>query len=125
VGGVRSGPLRGDSVTTIPIEQLASLIKKPSKYRAQPVVVDGIRFHSRKEANRWVVLKLLAERGAITNLRRQVPYELTLKTTYVADFVYDDGAGEVVEDVKGFRTKVYRQKYRAMLAQHGIRIKES
>ena len=44
---------------------------------------------------------------------------------YIADFVYRDKDGnEVVEDVKGVRTRVYVIKRKLMLWRHGIRIRE-
>lgn len=45
---------------------------------------------------------------------------------YVADFFYVDCATEeeVVEDVKGVRTKEYIIKRKLMLWRHGIKIKE-
>ena len=100
-------------------------LRKRSKYGSRKVVTNGITFDSVKEANRYAVLFMMQQAGEISNLRLQVPYELTLKVTYVADFVYDDGAGEVVEDVKGYRTTEYKRKRKAMIEQYGIRIKES
>jgi hypothetical protein len=44
---------------------------------------------------------------------------------YRADFVYVESGARVVEDVKGFRTVVYKLKRRLMLACHGIEIKET
>lgn len=44
---------------------------------------------------------------------------------YVADFVYKDENGEeVVEDVKGMRTKEYIIKRKLMLWQYGIQVRE-
>lgn len=77
-------------------------------------------------------LKPLADRGIITNLRRQVVFELIPKQvgmrscTYKADFTYNDERGDlVVIDVKGFKTEVYRIKQKLMLWRHGIRILEA
>ena len=46
------------------------------KYRNKKVEVDGILFDSKKEANRYMELKLLEKAGEITDLKRQVRYEL-------------------------------------------------
>ena len=73
-----------------------------SKYRARKTTVDGITFDSRKEADRYLVLKGMEEDGSIKDLRRQVRYELVpafdvdgrhyRAVYYVADFVYvEDG----------------------------------
>lgn len=91
------------------------------KYGAKKTELDGIKFDSKKEAARYRELKLLERAGEIRDLRLQVPYELQPKfrkagktwrsVTYVADFVYQTKDGrEVIEDVKGMRTDVYRLK---------------
>ena len=105
-------------------------------------------FDSRKEEARYGELLLLQRAGKISELRRQVPFELipaqrepdtkgprggvmrgkTIEhaVKYVADFVYyDHEAGrDVVEDVKGVRTPEYILKRKLMLWRYGIRIKE-
>lgn len=102
-----------------------------SKYHAKPVTVDGIRFDSKREAERWQQLLLLYRAGEISNLRRQVPYVLIRKSdygrdiVYRADFVYvDKSCIEIVEDAKGFKTDIYRLKKRLMAEKYGIIIKE-
>lgn len=86
-------------------EEFRTLMSAPNKYHAKAVVVDGIRFHSIGEANRWLALRTLAKNGVIQNLRRQVKYPLAIRTehgefkrTYIADFVYVENGAEVVED---------------------------
>ena len=102
-----------------------------TKYGNAKVDVDGMRFDSKREAARWRELQLLERAGEISDLRRQVRYELVPKlpgerpVDYIADFVYRDKDGnEVVEDVKGVRTPVYVIKRKLMLWRHGIRIRE-
>lgn len=121
---------------------------KESKYHSEKVQIDGETFDSRREARRWMDLRLLERAGEIRDLRRQVKYILIpcqreapiiTKTgkekpgkviekecSYLADFVYQDArTGEtIVEDAKGFRTEVYRIKKKLMLYVHGIRITE-
>ena len=119
-----------------------------SKYHSQKVVADGEVFDSRKECRRWQELKLLEKAGEITDLRRQVSFEIIpdqrepdrigprggrkkgriieRKAVYIADFVYNDRSGqEVVEDCKGMRTKDYIIKRKLILFRFGIRIKET
>ena len=103
-----------------------------NKYGAKKVVIGGEVFDSKKEFYRWSDLKLLERAGKISDLQRQVKYELIPKQdgeracNYVADFVYIDADGNtVVEDTKGVRTDVYRIKKKLMLWVHGIRIKET
>ena len=106
-----------------------------SKYHAKKTVVNGITFDSRKEADRYLVLKGMEEEGAIEDLRRQVRYELVpafdvggrhyRAVFYVADFVYMEDGKEVVEDVKGMRTDVYRLKSKLFARRYGKVIKET
>ena len=97
------------------------------KFHARPVVVDGTRFASKREAKRYGELKLLQQGKAISGLRMQVRYKIVIETVYVADFVYfDEGKQcEIVEDVKGYRTREYKRKKRLMAKQHGIEILET
>lgn len=108
-----------------------------SKYHAKKTVVDGITFDSKREADRYIVLKGMEEDGTIGDLRRQVRYELIpafdvdgrhyRPVFYVADFVYvDKETGKtVVEDVKGMRTDVYRLKSKLFARRYGMSIKET
>ncbi len=102
--------------------------KKKPKYKNKKCVVDGIKFDSEKEAYRWPLLQELERQGKIKKLRRQVPYRLYVNGTkickYVADYCYESEGEVVVEDAKGYRTRVYIIKARLMLAIHGIVIKE-
>lgn len=107
-----------------------------SKYHSRKVTWEGIEFDSQKEAQRYRELWLLRKAGEITNLQRQVRFELIptqridgkvveRSVTYVADFVYEDHGEIVVEDVKGLRTREYILKRKLMLYMKGIRIKET
>ena len=111
-------------------KRVSKMISK-SKYRAKRTEVDGIMFASGKEARRYVELKALERAGEIVNLELQPSFEIVINEvkicTYKADFKYVKlGAlTEVVEDVKGFLTPVYRLKKKLMKAWHGIEIKET
>lgn len=99
-----------------------------SKYGNRRVKDDlGNWFDSVKELERWKVLQLLYMKGAITELRRQVSYELneggTFSYKYKADFTYFENGVFIVEDVKGFATNVFKKKSKLMLKVHGITIK--
>jgi len=126
-----------------------AVFNKRSKYRAQRTVVDGITFASKAEAQRYCELRLQEKAGIIRALRWQVEYPLLAllsrgKATvtapdtvtlddvvrvigrYVADFDYvrtADGV-HVVEDVKGFRTELYRWKAKHFALQYGFPITE-
>lgn len=95
-----------------------------------------------KELRRGAELELMHRAGIISDLQKQVPYELIpahyevvngkrkcieRACTYKADFVYYDVENKqlIVEDSKGFRTKDYVIKRKLMLHVHGIKIKET
>ena len=110
--------------------------KRPSKYKAQPTVIDGIRFHSKAEARRYQELKLLERAGEIIDLRIQPSYDLCawqngnapVVGVYRADFSYFDVRHRkgVVEDVKSppTRTSLYRWKIKHLRMQYGIEVAE-
>ena len=111
-------------------------------------------FDSLKEYRKFRELLLLEKAGEITDLKRQVEFELIpaqyeeiptgevykrgelkgqpkikrvcleLSVKYIADFVYKEDGKTIVVDTKGFRTKDYILKRKMMLYFHGIRIKE-
>ena len=107
-----------------------------SKYHNKKITRDGEDFDSIKEYRRFCELSLLAKAGKVTDLKRQVKFELIPSqridgkvverpVTYIADFVYETKEGRVVvEDTKGMKTKDYIIKRKLMLWLHGIRIQE-
>ena len=108
-------------------------MRKPSKYHNQKTkTIDGIEHDSKKEALRWMELQMLQRAGEISDLRRQVTFELIPKQegeracNYIADFTYVDRktGRTVVEDAKGVRTDVYKIKKNLILWRYDIRIKE-
>lgn len=105
------------------------------KYHNHKTEFDGILFDSKKEAQRYAILRGMEWAGAIRNLRRQVKYKLIegrrwsngkkhRDTYYIADFVYTVHGREVVEDVKGIRTPVYKLKRELMKEKYNIEIQE-
>ena len=123
------------------------------KYKAIKTTVDGKTFDSKKEAKRYTELKLLEKSGMITHLELQPTYQITVNGVdickYKADFRYftvrqenreqysnskgewivptktGDKEGEIVEDVKGFKTPIYRLKKKLVEACYpGTQIKE-
>lgn len=121
-----------------------------NKYRNKITYVNGKKFDSKKEAMRYLILNDRQDRGEISDLRMQVPYELLpavyeeevihLKTkdktvqrcvqravNYIADFVYNDNrtGGQIIEDVKGRKTKEYLLKKKMMRALLGLIITET
>jgi hypothetical protein len=108
----------------------AQIKPKESKYRNKATEVNGIRFDSKREANRYKELLLLLKAGEIRDLELQKEYELnqggTHSLKYIADFVYVTKEGKtIVEDSKGAKTAVYLKKRRLMKKLYGIVIKET
>jgi hypothetical protein len=124
-----------------------------NKYGNKKVKIDGEVFDSKREYYRYMELKLLEKCGAISDLKRQVTYELIpvqrekstrvyqkgrkkgqpiegkvieKAVTYIADFTYIDTATgkTIVEDSKGYHTKEYILKRKMLLYLHGIKIQE-
>lgn len=107
--------------------------KNNTKLNNKSIIIDGIKFDSKKEGSRYCELKLLQRAGKISDLELQKKYELipaqykTVETgeyykvgeqkgqpktkqvcveqsvVYIADFVYQENGQTVVEDVKGYR----------------------
>lgn len=105
-----------------------------SKYGNKKIKTDEGTFDSKLELQRWHQLKLMESAGTISDLERQVPFELAPSMViqgrkkpplkYVADFVYKQGGEKIVEDAKGVLTDVYIVKRHLMAAFHGVHIKE-
>jgi hypothetical protein len=99
-----------------------------NKLRNTKVTVNGETFDSKREYDRWCELRILERAGFITELKRQVEYELIPKQVevyerygkngkrlkdgvrvlerevkYIADFEYIRNGKKVVEDAKGYR----------------------
>lgn len=126
-------------------------IKPRKKYGNKKTVIDGIQFDSKKEAQRYLELKLLQRAGKIEALELQKDFELIpaqyeeferygkngqrLKDgkrcierscVYKADFAYLQDGQLVVEDTKSKATKTpeYIIKRKLLLWRYGIKIIE-
>ena len=98
------------------------------KYHNKKVDSADGKFDSKFEYEEWCRLKLLERAHLISELQRQVSFDLipTIKTTagtlqkirYIADFVYvEDGILKIV-DTKGFETDTYKIKKRLLINQY-------
>lgn len=104
---------------------------RPNKYNNHKTIVDGIKFDSIREAERYQELKLLEEAGKISHLELQPVVVLQDKfvyrgkviraITYRADFAYFDHAANkgVIEDVKGMETDVFKIKKKMFQKKYG------
>lgn len=105
-------------------------MRRYSKYNAKKITIDGHDFPSKREAERYCELKLFLKAGEIRNLVLQPRFLLQdeffdkngvkhKKIEYVADFFYIDKEGRnVVEDVKGVLTDVYKIKKKMFLKKY-------
>jgi hypothetical protein len=104
--------------------------KRSGKYNACLQTVDGITFHSKKEAAYYSQLKIERRAGLIKSFERQVSFDLYAFTladltfkrrvcAHIVDFVVTrkDGSQEVRE-VKGFATDVWDLKRKLFEANY-------
>lgn len=85
-------------------------VRKANKYNAVKTKIDGIVFDSKKEALRYRQLSLLQTAEKISELKLQVTFKFACGAKYRADFTYVENGKKIAEDVKGYRTDVYRLK---------------
>ena len=125
--------------------------KKGNKYKNEKVEFDGIKFDSKRERDRYMVLKDAERRGVISELKCQPKFTLIpaqyheeakqLKTkvkmvkkcdflaiTYTGDFQYVKDGKVVVEDVKSSKSlaaldQKFLLKEKMMYYFHKIRIR--
>ncbi len=104
---------------------------KKSKYNNVKVEADGYTFDSKKEYSRYLDLKAQVKSGIISELQHHVTFTFVHNGIkiggYEADFTYNKGGKEVVEDVKSKATiglPVYRLKKKMMKAFFNLEINE-
>lgn len=98
---------------------------RQNKYGNIKTVIDKIKFDSKKEAERYLVLKDMLKHKEISNLELQPKFLLQdsfrymnkteRKICYIADFKYIKDGQIIVEDVKGKKTDVYKLKKKLFL----------
>jgi len=106
---------------SISAKEYKKLISKKSKYRNKKVIIDGIKFDSKKEANYYKNLIILKRTGFVIDFKLQPRFllqegfkkngETYRPIYYIADFwvKYKDGTEKII-DTKGVKTQVYRLK---------------
>lgn len=117
--------------------------------KAERTGQDGFVYDSKTEYQRYCYLNLMARAGEITNLERQVKYELYARgaggigeamfddkrfavmvgpncdkiAVYTPDFVYHDKWGkQIIEDVKGYRDEASKFRIRVFEALYGVKV---
>ena len=113
-----------------------AMTTKRNKYNAKKVECDGHVFDSKKEYERYLVLKDMERRGEISQLTLQPRMQLFpafrtsegkyyRETVYVADFSYIQNGMRIYEDVKSpaTRTQLYMLK-KKLAAMNGYEVVE-
>lgn len=107
-----------------------------NKYNAQRVCVQGINFDSKREANRYLVLRQMLAAGEIAALRLQVKVPLFgrdgplltrtgkhMRITVDFSYIVTATGATIYEDAKGKPTRDYEVR-RAVAAAQGIKVVE-
>ena len=67
--------------------------------------------------------------GLISDLKLQVTFPLVVKEKlickYIADFTYTENGKQVVEDVKGFKDRIYKLKKKLFETLFSLTLKET
>lgn len=107
-----------------------------NKFNRTRVVIDGVTYDSKKEANKAVELNLLKKAGEIQDwiahpqyviaprFRDEFTGKIVLPIKYFPDFwvKYNDGHEEVI-DIKGFPTPDFKLKAKLFRAKYNGKIK--
>ena len=110
-----------------------------AKYKNKITFVDGIRFQSKGEADRYTDLRLMEKAGYISELSLQPKFPIVINNkpvkirsagcpngravSYYADFRYKDSKGvDVVEDFKGMDLPISRLKRALVESIYGIQV---
>lgn len=95
------------------------------KYKSKQTIVDGIKFQSKLEAERYQQLKFLLRADEIADLKLQPEFQIFegyidpltgekhKSRYYIGDFQYVDVRNHqtIVEDTKGIETDVFKLKW--------------
>ncbi|MFA5300524.1 MAG: DUF1064 domain-containing protein [Lutibacter sp.] len=107
---------------------------KPHKYNAKKILVNGIKFDSKKEAQHYLKLKLLLDNGVIKNLVLQPLYTFKHNGQFIGRYKPDFEFWDVPEmkkrvvDVKGCKFGLpyakFKSQCRLMKAFYNIEVEE-
>lgn len=108
-----------------------------NKYGAKERYFEGQRFASGHELTRWLLLRERERRGEISELKRQVRYELAPSVRiagekrarpalrFTVDFQYIEDGELVVDDAKGKPDTAFRIRQHLMKSVHNIDVRLS
>lgn len=110
--------------------------RAPKHARTGP---DGFVYDSKTEMDRGIELSLLQRAGEISDLQRQVKFELSTGgidptkimvgknrdkvAVYTADFVYIENGQKIIEDVKGYQDEASKFRIRVFEALYDVEVK--
>lgn len=112
-----------------PFRNIPTRDKNLGRHGNRTTVVDGIKFTSQLEADRYRELKLLRASGEVLWFLRQVPFDVATGVVYRADFLVvwnrTGSPQEIVtiEDTKGHLTDTSRVKIAAVEDRYGIKVR--
>ena len=109
-----------------------------NKFNAHPCYVYGIKFASKAEMERYLLLRDRQNKGEISGLECQKKFTIVepqnygrkriRERYYIADFAYYEKGKLIVEDVKGYKQGIAYQyftlKKALMLQKYGIWVRE-
>ncbi len=111
--------------------KIIPVAKKPSKYKNEKTIYNGIKYDSKKEAAYAQTLDLLKKakgNDRVLRVERQVKMPIRMDNklicTYILDFRVEYPDRLEFIDVKGFRTAIYRLKKKLVEAFYECQIKE-
>jgi hypothetical protein len=109
----------------VQLQVFLAILMLKHKFKAKPVIDDGIKFASKKEHKRYIELKTLQKYGEVLFFLRQVPFHLPGNVKYVCDYLVFWTNNEVtIEDSKGMKTAMYILKKKQVETIYPIKIIE-
>jgi hypothetical protein len=126
--------MRGSVLTSLSpaaLAQVRAQIGDPPKlpkYGNRRCIMDGIRFDSEAERDRYAALLIEQRAGLISDLKDHPRFDIEVNgmliCRYEADASYVRDGKLCAEDVKGVRTALFIVKQKLMRAVHGIDVIE-
>lgn len=118
---------------TLTAKQFRDMNKPRNKFNAKKVRIDGHMFASKREGQRYAVLKQMQDAGQISDLELQPVFPLIINdkqvlikskryrngraAKYTADFRYRQDGKVIVEDVKSEATRTEASALRIAVAE--------
>ncbi len=99
--------------------------KLSHKFGATRCEAHGIKFASKKERKRFLELLIFQKSDEVLFFLIQVPFHLPGGVKYICDFMVFWADGTItIEDVKGFKTDLYKTKKKLVESIYPVEITE-